>query len=114
MSEDQLRDALAAALDDWHRSYYVDEENPRSAYRAMVNALMPAVTAAIREAQAKAWDEGWQAGWNYGTETEHTNPYAAQTPPAGDRDWSREPTSGELGLCNPPQLGPDDYPENNP
>lgn len=28
-----------------------------------------------------------------------------------DRNWSREPTVGELGLCDPPQLGPQDYAE---
>lgn len=34
------------------------------------------------------------------------------TPPRDtSRDWSREPTVGELGLCNPPQLTAEDYPE---
>lgn len=27
------------------------------------------------------------------------------------RDWEHNPTASELGIASPPQLGPDDYPE---
>lgn len=31
----------------------------------------------------------------------------------GPRDWSREPTVGELGIADPPQLTAEDYPEDH-
>ena len=65
------------------------------------------------------------AGWEWRREgkTVHFRPIDGATvdhvptftlPPAvrdTSRDWSREPSAGELGIADPPQLTGDDYPE---
>ncbi len=51
----------------------------------------------------------WDGSNNLGSKVRESDLVERDT----SRDWSFTPTAGELGIANPPQLSPEDYPEDS-